>query len=129
MENIEDAIACLERHNRSGAVASPDRKVMQRFDHFLVIAAGGPAQKEYARLKAAREKIIQIKRLRDALAHGSVSCRSEGGNLPPIMAFNIERGRKIRHDSNADEVQRHCMLLGDASSDLHLVARRIAYGF
>lgn len=129
VENIEEAIDCLERHGLVEARASPDRKVMQRFEHFMRIAADTTATEEMARLKKARSALPPIKRLRDALAHGSVSCWSEDGPVPQIMAFNQERGGKIRYTSDPDEVQQFCKVLSQAAIDLHLVSRRIAYKF
>lgn len=129
VENIEEAIDCLERNGLAEAKATPDRKVMQRFDHFMLIAAASPHREALERLRNARAPIEKIKKLRDAFAHGSVVCWSEGGDLPEIMAINKERRGAIRYTSDPDTVHEHCSLLSQAAIDLHLAARRIAYSF
>lgn len=129
VENIEEAIDCLERNELAETKATPDRKVMQRFDHFMLIAADSPHTVAIKRLQKARAPIDKIKKLRDAFAHGSVVCWSEGSDLPEIMAFNKERRGNIRYTSSPAEIHQHCKLLSQASIDLHLAARRIAYSF
>lgn len=127
--NIEEAIDCLERHKIEPVRASPDRRVMQRFDHFMRVSANTDAIEEYQRLKRARPGIIVAKRLRDALAHGNVVVWSEDFHLPAINTWNIEKGRKVHYSASLQDMDQHCRLLSQAAIDLHLASRRIAYGF